>query len=74
MSEKALESILSQISQGRRGVLRALVIGSAIAAVPLMTTRSMAQGEGQDPVNGKCDEGLVVNKKGKCAMPKKKAL
>jgi hypothetical protein len=72
MSEKTLDIILSQISQGRRGFLRALVIGSAIGVLPLMTTQSMAQGEGQDPVNGKCDDGLVVNKKGKCAMPKKK--
>ena len=39
-----------------------------------MTTQSLAQKDGEDPgPDGKCDDGLVVNKKsGKCAMPKKK--
>jgi hypothetical protein len=47
----------------------------ALAAIPLMTTQSMAQKEGDDPgAGGKCDDGLVVSKKsGKCAVPKKKA-
>ena len=72
MSERSLDSVLANISQGRRGFLRTLVIGSAMAAaIPLMTTQSLAQAEGQDPVNGKCNDGLVVNKKGKCAVPKK---
>jgi hypothetical protein len=75
MSEKSLEGVLAHVSQDRRGFLRALVIGSAVAAIPLTTTQSMAQAAGQDPgPNGKCDEGLVVNKKGKCAVPKKKEL
>jgi len=48
--------------------------GAALAAVPLMTTQSLAQKDGEDPgPGGKCDEGLVVSKKtGKCAVPKKK--
>ena len=46
----------------------------ALAAIPLMTTQSLAQKEGEDPANGKCDDGLVVSKKtGKCQVPKKKA-
>ena len=70
-----LNKALAQVSNDRRGFLTKLFIGSAIAAVPLMTTQAMAQKEGEDPgAGGKCDDGLVVSKKsGKCAMPKKKA-
>jgi hypothetical protein len=70
--EKTLESI----SNDRRGFFRTLMIGAGATAValPLMTTQSLAQKEGEDPANGKCDDGLVVSKKtGKCAVPKKKA-
>jgi hypothetical protein len=72
---KDLNKALAQVSNDRRGFLTKLFIGSAIAAVPLMTTQAMAQKEGEDPgAGGKCDDGLVVSKKsGKCAMPKKKA-
>ena len=59
----------------RRGFLKNLLVGAgaAAAAVPLITTHSMAQGEGQDPgAGGKCDDGLMVSKKtGKCAAKKK---
>jgi hypothetical protein len=73
-----LERVLALVDQERRGLLKRLFVGTAgvaLAAVPLMTTQSLAQKEGEDPgADGKCDEGLVVSKKtGKCAVPKKKA-
>jgi len=75
-----LERVLALVDQERRGLLKrffvgAAVAGAALAAVPLMTTQSLAQKEGEDPgPDGKCDDGLVVAKKtGKCAVPKKKA-
>jgi hypothetical protein len=75
-----LERVLALVDQERRGLLKrffvgAAVAGAALAAVPLMTTQSLAQKEGEDPgADGKCDEGLVVSKKtGKCAVPKKKS-
>lgn len=74
MSKIELEKALSQVAQNRRGFFKALFIGSAVAAVPLITTQAMAQAEGADPgPGGTCDSGLVVSKKtGKCAAPKKK--
>jgi hypothetical protein len=75
-----LERVLALVDQERRGLLKRFFVGAAaagvaLAAVPLMTTQSLAQKEGEDPgPEGKCDEGLVVSKKtGKCAVPKKKA-
>jgi hypothetical protein len=73
-----LERVLALVDQERRGLLKRFFVGTAgvaLAAVPLMTTQSLAQKEGEDPTaDGKCDEGLVVSKKtGKCAVPKKKA-
>ncbi|MBV9548753.1 MAG: hypothetical protein JO256_03660 [Alphaproteobacteria bacterium] len=68
--EKTLESI----SNDRRGFFRTLMIGAGATAValPLMTTQSLAQKDGEDPVNGKCDDGLIVSKKtGKCKAIKK---
>jgi len=69
--EKTLENVI----QGRRGFFRTLMIGAGATAValPLMTTQSLAQKEGEDPgPGGKCDDGLIVSKKtGKCKMPKK---
>jgi hypothetical protein len=74
-----LERVLALVDQERRGLLKRLFVGAAaagvaLAAVPLMTTQSLAQKEGEDPgPDGKCDEGLVVSKKtGKCAVKKKK--
>ena len=67
--EKTLESI----SNDRRGFFRTLMIGAGATAValPLMTTQSLAQKEGEDPKDGKCDDGLFVSKKtGKCAKKK----
>jgi hypothetical protein len=73
MAEHDLEKVLAQISHDRRGFFRTLLIGAGAAvAVPLVTTETFAQKEGEYPVNGKCDEGLIVSKKtGKCKMPKK---
>ena len=78
MPQDDLERVLALVDQERRGLLKRLFVGAAagvaFAAVPLMTTQSLAQKEGEDPgADGKCDEGLVVNKKsGKCAVKKKK--
>jgi hypothetical protein len=72
---KSLDVALAHVNQDRRGFLKTLLVGSAIsavAAIPLMTSQAMAQKAGEDPVNGKCDEGLVVNKAGKCAVKKAK--
>jgi hypothetical protein len=73
MAKNDLEKALQHIKHDRRGFFRAMLIGTGAAvALPLMTTELLAQKEGEDPVNGKCDEGLVVSKKtGKCKMPKK---
>ena len=79
MPHDDLERVLALVDQERRGLLKRLLVGAAaagvaLAAVPLMTTQSLAQKEGEDPgPEGKCDEGLVVSKKtGKCAVKKKK--
>jgi hypothetical protein len=79
MPQDDLERVLALVDQERRGLLKRFLVGTAaagvaLAAVPLMTTQSLAQKEGEDPgPGGKCDEGLVVGKKsGKCAVPKKK--
>jgi hypothetical protein len=72
--EKHLDKALPQVDGNRRGFLKNLLIGAGAAAVavPLITTNSMAQGEGADPGDGgKCDDGLVVSKKtGKCIKKK----
>jgi len=68
-SVKSLDVALAHVSQDRRGFLKTLLIGSALsaaAAIPLMTTESMAADDG-------CPEGQKKNKKGECAVPKKKA-
>ena len=70
-SVKSLDVALAHINQDRRGFLKTLLVGSAVsavAAIPLMTTESMAA-EGPDG----CPEGQKKNKKGECAVPKKKA-
>jgi len=68
------EKTLENVSQGRRGFFRTLMIGAGATAValPLMTTQSLAQKDGEDPKDGKCDDGLIVSKKtGKCKAIKK---
>jgi len=67
---KSLDAALAHVSHDRRGFLKTLLVGSAIsavAAIPLMTSQSMAATE-----DG-CPEGQKKNKKGECAVPKKKA-
>ena len=47
MSEKSLDQALAHVQQDRRGFLKTLIIGSAVAAVPAMTSQAMAaEGEG----------------------------
>jgi len=68
---KSLDAVLAHVSHDRRGFLKTLLVGSAIsavAAIPLMSSESMAA-EGPDG----CPEGQKKNKKGECAVPKKKA-
>lgn len=70
----SVEKTLENVSQGRRGFFRTLMIGAGATAValPLMTTASLAQKDGEDPKDGKCDDGLIVSKKtGKCKAIKK---
>jgi hypothetical protein len=77
MARNELEKVLAHVGDDRRGFFRKMLVGAGAAAVaiPLMTTQSMAQKEGEDPgPGGKCDDGLIVSKKtGKCKMPKKAA-
>jgi hypothetical protein len=73
MARNELEKVLAHVGHDRRGFFRKMLVGAGAAAVaiPLMTTQSMAQKVGEDPVNGKCDDGLFVSKKtGKCAAKK----
>ena len=66
---KSLDAVLAHVSHDRRGFLKTLLVGSAIsavAAIPLMSSESMAADDG-------CPEGQKKNKKGECAVPKKKA-
>jgi len=76
MARPDIEKTLAHVRHDRRGFFKSLLIGAGTAAVavPLMTTVAVAQKEGEDPVNGKCDDGLIVSKKtGKCKAPGKKA-
>jgi len=54
---KSLENALAQVKQDRRGFLKTLIVGSAVAAVPVMTSEAMAQEGG--------DEGKKKKKKKK---------
>ena len=45
---KSLDNALAQVQQDRRGFLRTLLVGSAVAAIPAMTSQAVAQeGEGE---------------------------
>jgi len=51
---KSLESLLAHVSQDRRGFLKTLLVGSAVAAVPMITTQAVAaEGEGEEGKDGK---------------------
>jgi hypothetical protein len=44
---KSLESVLAHVSQDRRGFLKTLLVGSAVASVPLIASQAVAaEGEG----------------------------
>ena len=46
---KSLDNALAQVSQDRRGFLRTLLVGSAVAAIPAMTSQAVAaEGEGEE--------------------------
>ena len=66
-SLKSLDNALTHVSKDRRGFLTALLVGSAVAAIPLMTTQAVARGRSA------CNcEGHEKNKAGKCAVKKAK--
>jgi hypothetical protein len=55
---KSLESVLAHVSQDRRGFLKTMLIGSAVAAVPMMTSEiAQAQDEGKGEGKKKKGEG-----------------
>jgi hypothetical protein len=48
-SLKSLDNALAHVQQDRRGFLKTLIVGSAVAAIPVMTSQAMAaEGEGGD--------------------------
>ena len=70
MAQNELDKVLAHVSQDRRGFLKTLLVGSAVtavAAIPAMTSQAVAAA-GEDG----CPEGQKKNKKGECAVPKKK--
>ena len=45
---KSLEGILAHVSQDRRGFLKTLLVGSAVAAAPVIASQAVAaEGEGE---------------------------
>jgi hypothetical protein len=56
MAQNELDKILAHVSQDRRGFLKTLLVGSAVAAIPVMTSQAMAQDD---------DEGKKKKKKKK---------
>ena len=61
---KSLENVLAHINQDRRGFLKTLFIGSAVAAIPLMTSESARAGEeGKGEGEGKKKKGEGKKKK-----------
>jgi hypothetical protein len=57
-SLKSLDQALAHVQQDRRGFLKTLIVGSAVAAIPVMTSQAMAQ-------EGDGDEGKKKKKKKK---------
>ena len=55
---KSLENVLAHVAQNRRGFLKTMFVGSAVAALPLMTSQAMAaEGEGGEGKKKKKKEG-----------------
>ena len=48
---KSLDNALANVQQDRRGFLRTMLVGSAVAAIPAMTTQAVA--EDAPPEEGK---------------------
>jgi hypothetical protein len=46
-SLKSLDNALAHVQQDRRGFLKTLIVGSAVAAIPVMTSQAMAA-EGEE--------------------------
>ena len=59
-SVKSLQAALDLVKQDRRGFLKTMLVGSAAAALPLMTSQAMAA-EGEGGEGG--DEGKKKKKK-----------
>ena len=53
MAQNDLDKVLAHVSQDRRGFLKTLLVGSAIAAIPMMTSQAMAQDQGEGEGEGK---------------------
>jgi hypothetical protein len=60
MAQNELDKILAHVSQDRRGFLKTLLVGSAVAAIPVMTSQAMAQ-----ETEGGDEEGKKKKKKKK---------
>jgi hypothetical protein len=43
MAQNDLDKVLAQLSKDRRGFLKTLLVGSAVAAIPFMTSQAMAE-------------------------------
>jgi hypothetical protein len=51
-SLKSLDNALAHVQQDRRGFLKTLIVGSAVAAIPVMTSQAIAA-EGEEGEEGK---------------------
>jgi hypothetical protein len=60
MAQNDLDKVLAHVSADRRGFLKTLLVGSAVAAVPVMTSQAMAA-EGEE----EGEEGKKKKKKKK---------
>ena len=58
---KLLESVLAHVGQDRRGFLKTLFVGSALAAVPMMTSQAMAAEGEEGKKKKKKEEGKRSN-------------
>jgi hypothetical protein len=63
---KSIDEALAHVDASRRGFLKGLLLGSAaLAALPLLKSDALAQGDGGDDGKGKGDEGGKGKGKGK---------